>query len=75
MDSLPVDRALRRVEAAALDSITALHYFDDGDRHANATAEHAAEKLALAARDLVRAVDQSPEKERPIGWATDEASS
>lgn len=57
------------VEAAVLDAIRARHYFREADPHAGAAQEHADELVALAARDLVRAVEALPEGERPIGWA------
>lgn len=68
MDSFTVDRTQTRVEAAALRTIAAHHYFQDEDPHADAQAEHASEQLALAARDLVRAVEALPADKRPIGW-------
>ncbi len=56
------------VEAAALHSIAAHHYARESDPHADAADEYASEQLALAARDLVRAVEALPENERPVGW-------
>lgn len=53
---------------AALRVITADHYGDDASPYADADSEHASEKLALAARALVRAVDALPEADQPIGW-------
>ena len=73
MTTFDVDRAARRVEAAALRAITAHHYFRDEDPHSDAEAEHADELLAIAARDLVRAVEALPENERPVGWDAAEA--
>ena len=73
MNAFAVDRAARTVERAALCSVAAHHYFADGDPHADAAAEYADEQLALAARELVRAVEALPEGERPIGWDNTEA--
>lgn len=63
-----VDQAQSRVEGAALRAVAAHHYAADNDPHADAYAEYAGERLALAARDLVRAVDALPEGKRPVGW-------
>lgn len=68
MSTFEADRAQHRVEAAVLRSIAANYYFRDEDPHSGAEAEYAGEQLALAARDLVRAVDALPEGERPVGW-------
>jgi hypothetical protein len=42
----------------------------DAEPHASADAEaeYAGEMVALAARDLVRQVDESPSDQRPVGW-------
>ena len=56
------------VEAAALRSIAAHHYGRPDDPHGDAEDEYAGEQLALAARELVRAVEALPEDQRPIGW-------
>ncbi len=66
--------ARERVEAAALDAMSARHYPRPGDPYAAASVEHADEKLALAARDLVRAVEALPEGERPVGWDAEVAA-
>lgn len=68
-----VFEAQAAVEAAALRSIAAHHYARDTDPHADAEDEYAGEQLALAARDLVRAVEAAPESERPVGWNDTEA--
>lgn len=60
--------AQQAVESAALRSIAAHHYARDTDPHADAADQHASELLALAARDLVRAVEALPVEDRPIGW-------
>jgi hypothetical protein len=60
--------AQEMVEAAALRSISAHHYARAGDPHADAESEYADEMLALAARELVHAVEALPEGKRPIGW-------
>lgn len=54
---------------ASLRVIAADHYANDADPHADAESEYAGELLALAARNLVRAVDALPEDQQPIGWA------
>jgi len=56
------------VEKAALRAIAADRYADESDPHSDAESEYAGEQLALAARNLVRAVEALPENERPIGW-------
>lgn len=66
---LRVSVARGTVEAAALESITTHHYDRADDPNAAAYRQAAAQTLALAARDLVRAVDALPEDERPAGWA------
>lgn len=53
---------------AALRTIQADHYSREDDPHWDAEREYSAEQLALAARELVRAVDAKPENEQPIGW-------
>jgi hypothetical protein len=53
---------------AALRVIHADHYGREDDPHADAESEYASERLALAARAYVRAVDALPEGELPIGW-------
>lgn len=55
--------------SAALDAIQATHYYREEDPHADASREYADEQLALAARNLARAVDALPADEQPIGWA------
>jgi hypothetical protein len=62
------------VEAAALRSISTHHYARETDPHADAADEWAGEQLALAARDLVRAVEAMPPDQRPIGWDKDEVA-
>lgn len=56
------------LEKAALRSIAADRYAVEEDPHSGAESEYADELLALAARDLVRAVEALPEGQRPIGW-------
>ena len=68
MTAFDVDRARDLVEAAALRVIQGRHYARETDPHAGAQLEWADELLALAARDLVRAVEALPEEDRPIGW-------
>jgi hypothetical protein len=62
---------------AALRTIQADHYSREDDPHWDAEREYAAEQLALAAGELVRAVGVLPEGGRPIGWnepTTEEAA-
>lgn len=68
MTAHDVDEAQSRVEGAALRAVAAHYYAADNDPHAGAYAEYAGEQLALAARDLTRAVEALPENERPVGW-------
>ena len=68
MDTVDVNVHLYRVREAALRSVLTNDYPRDSDPHADASAEHADEGLALAARELVLAVDALPPNERPIGW-------
>lgn len=58
-----------RLINAVLRTIQADHYSREDDPHFDAEREHAAELLALAARELVRAVDGMPADEQPIGWS------
>lgn len=58
---------------AALRSIAADHYGDEASPHADADATVAGEKLAHAARALVRAVDALPDEDQPIGWGESSA--
>jgi hypothetical protein len=53
---------------AALQCAAADNYADDADRHADALAEYAVEQVALAARELVAAVDAAAPEARPFGW-------
>lgn len=55
---------------AALRCIAADYFADDADPHADAESEYAGERLALAARELVAAVDALPEGDQPIGWVS-----
>jgi hypothetical protein len=54
---------------AVLRTIQADHYSRENDPHLDAEREYAAEQLALAARELVRAVDALSEKGQPVGWS------
>jgi hypothetical protein len=56
------------VVASSLRVITADHYNRASNPYADAESEHAAEQLALAARDLTRAVNAKPADIQPIGW-------
>ncbi len=69
-----VQKAARALDAATLRSITAQHYYRDEDPHANAEIEYSGELQALAARDLVRAIEALPESKRPVGWDAEVAS-
>ena len=68
-DDPDVLTARRRLDKAVLNSILAGEYGEESDPHYAAAAEHADEEVALAARDLVRAVDALPLAEQPVGWA------
>jgi hypothetical protein len=63
-----VSAARTELEKAALRSIASLHYYADENPHVDAEAEYSGEVLALAARDLVRAVEALLAGKRPIGW-------
>ena len=52
--------------------IHADHYADESSPHWDADREYSAEQVALAARELVRAVDALPADQRPIEWDTDQ---
>jgi hypothetical protein len=65
---IAVDVACGHVQETALRSILAREYGRPEDPNGDAAAEHADEQLALAARDLVRAVERLPEGKRPVGW-------
>lgn len=58
--------------SAVLRLIHSTHYADESSPHWDAEREYSAEQVALAARDLVRAVDALPEDQRPIGWDKDQ---
>lgn len=58
--------------AAVLRQIQANHYSDESSPHWDAEREYSAEQVALAARDLVRAVNALPADQRPIGWDTND---
>lgn len=60
--------ALHRVRRAALASVMATDYGRDVDPHADAHVEYADECLALAARDLVEAVEAMQADKWPVGW-------
>jgi hypothetical protein len=69
-DDLRTIHARARVEHAALAAVTADRYADENDAHADAHADYAGDLLALAARDLTRAVNAMPAGDRPVGWDT-----
>jgi hypothetical protein len=64
---LPVEVAQSRVISAALRVLSG-DYEETAHGHSDAEAEYASERLALAARELMRAVDARPAAERPEGW-------
>jgi hypothetical protein len=70
----PVAAALQQVERAALRSVAAQHYQGDDEPLPFAAMERQEERLILAARDLVRAVEALPESKRPIGWDAEVAA-
>lgn len=61
------DKAHHALLGAALRAIHSNDYADEGP-HAAAQSEYDDERLALAARDLVRAVDALPADDQPVGW-------
>ncbi|MGW7288974.1 hypothetical protein ACWGH4_26220 [Streptomyces sp. NPDC054847] len=63
----PVDQHETLIKAA-LRVIHATHYSRPDDPHQDAEQAYSDEQLALAARELVRAVDAKPADEQPIGW-------
>ncbi|MFD3363622.1 hypothetical protein ACFWW5_11020 [Streptomyces albidoflavus] len=63
--------AHQKLVTAALAVIETTHYYRVEDPHADAAREYAEEQLALAARNLARAVDTLPADEQPIGWAAE----
>lgn len=67
-DEFTVMDAQGKVESAALEAIQARHYGRETDLWADAASEHADEQLALAARDLVRAIEALPAADRPVFW-------
>lgn len=71
--SIAVGSAREALEEAVPHSILANQYASETDPHADASAEHADERVALAARELVRAVDALPKSDRPIGWDVEAA--
>lgn len=66
--------AQHRLFRAALEALLASDYGDESRPHYDASAQHAEEQMALAARDLVRAVEALPANERPIGWDSSESA-
>lgn len=53
---------------SALHAVLSEHYGDDSDPNADAMAEYDGDNLALAALDLVRAVDGLSPDRQPVGW-------
>lgn len=72
--TMALHNAQEQMEALALRSITARHYGRPDQPYADAEEQYAGELLALAARELVRAVDALPEDARPVGWDLVEVS-
>lgn len=60
--------AQEKLEGAALRSISVNYYGRVDDPNYAAEQEHVGEQLALAARDLVRLIDELPPDKRPVGW-------
>jgi hypothetical protein len=54
--------------SAVLRLVHSTHYADEASPHWDAEREYSTEQVALAARELVRAVDELPADQRPIGW-------
>lgn len=61
----PTDRLVQ----AALRLVTATHYQRADDPHAADERDFARERLVLAARDLVRAVNRLEPEKQPAGWS------
>lgn len=69
------DRAITAhvaAEEAAVTCIVADRYARPEDPHADAAHEHAVEGFALAARELVDAINAGDPQDWPIGWACGE---
>lgn len=60
--------ALHKVRGATLWAILALDHARTEDPHADASSELADEQLALACRDVVRAINAGSKDEWPVGW-------
>ncbi|WP_030186594.1 hypothetical protein, partial [Streptomyces capuensis] len=58
----------------ALRVIQATHYARPDSPHADAELQYSREQLALAARDLVEAVDQQPADDQPMRWRREDDS-
>lgn len=71
-DLLAVAEAQHKLLRTALNTVVAVDYGQDGDPNDDANAEYHLEQLALAARDLVDAINALPEADgRPVGWVRD----
>lgn len=68
MSSFPVPAEQEKLIRAVLRSIFADHYPEESNPHADAESEYAAERVAIAARDLTDAVNALAPDRRPIGW-------
>jgi hypothetical protein len=60
-------RAEDRLLQQAL-QVVAIEYEDPGNPHHDDALAYAQEQLALAAQELVDAVDKLPEEIQPVGW-------
>jgi hypothetical protein len=65
--TMAVDAARSKLKGAALAAVSA-SYGDETNQYYAASCEYADEHLALAARDLVNAINELPKESRPIGW-------
>lgn len=62
------------LEADAIRSAAASHYYPDHERHVEAGIEQAGHELALRARRFVAAIDALPSHLQPVGWDAEVAS-
>jgi len=69
MSYTPPPEQTDRLCRVVLGSIAADHFANENDPHADAHAEHLTEQVALAARELARAVDALDPDRWPVGWA------
>ena len=66
--SLPVIQCMHNLQRAVLAAILHADYGNEADPHYAAQAEHDDDRICLAARNLVAAVNRLPDHKRPVGW-------